>query len=203
VRRTILIAAALLLCSSATAQAHMLRHPRRMTAGQQLRYAERTIAHARTEIRWARSELHRVRAARGKTTDSTDPRRASAWRDHVIRARVILQGHAWLLTYGRQQLAAANARLLPAHYAGWRCITNGAYPGAPHEGNGYNGPYSGPLGMTTPWMGFRPPGPDWVHSPVVAVYRIAETVMARSGFSYGSMRGQWPLTFPPCAGYFR
>lgn len=90
----------------------------------------------------------------------------------------------------------------PAHYAGWNCITNGAYPGAPHEGNGYNGPYTGPLGMTTPWMGQYPPGRDWVHSPIVEVYKIAEKVMARTGFSYSAMKGQWPNTFPPCARYF-
>jgi hypothetical protein len=92
--------------------------------------------------------------------------------------------------------------VLPPHYAGWSCITNGAYPGAPHEGNGYNGRYSGPLGMSTPWMGFYPPGRDWVHSSVVSVYWIAERVAARYGFAYAFMRGQWPNTYPPCAGRF-
>lgn len=133
-----------------------------------------------------------------------------------VRARV-WRNHRWLLRYGLAEQERAEGRLAqlreaarqraiarsrPAHYAGWSCITNGATPTSPHEGNGYNGPYTGPLGMTTPWMGHYPPGSDWVHSPVTAVYAIAESVAARYGFSYSFMAGQWPQTFPPCAGFF-
>lgn len=81
----------------------------------------------------------------------------------------------------------------------WSCITNGAYPGAPHEGNGYNGPYSGPLGMTTPWMGHYPPGSDWVHSDTAAVYALAEQEYRKSGYSLAWLHGQWPETSPPCS----
>lgn len=113
--------------------------------------------------------------------------------------------HHWLgrdRTYARQILRMLRAAVLPAHYAGWSCITNGAYPGAAHEGNGYNGRYSGPLGMTTPWLGHYPPGSDWVHSSVTAVYWIAEREAARARFAYSFMKGQWPNTYPPCAGRF-
>lgn len=117
--------------------------------------------------------------------------RSVPWRATCVRARRLLR------------VARARTRTArSAHYAGWSCITNGASPRAPHEGNGHNGPYSGPLGMTTPWMGHMPPGGDWVRAPRVAVYAIAESVAAAHQFSYSFMAGQWPRTFPPCAGYF-
>lgn len=90
-----------------------------------------------------------------------------------------------------------------SHYQGWACITNGATPKSAHEGNGYNGLYTGWLGMTTPWAGHYPPGRDWVHSSQAAVYAIAEEVAALHHWDYYWMQGQWPRTFPPCAGYFR
>lgn len=99
--------------------------------------------------------------------------------------------------------AQASKNQAQRHWAGWSCITNGAYPGAPHEGNGYNGSYTGPLGMSTPWAGHYPPGKDWVHSNRAAVYAIAEQVAARYHWSYTWMQHQWPNTFPPCARYFR
>jgi len=89
-----------------------------------------------------------------------------------------------------------------SHYTGWSCITNGAYPGAPHEGNGYNGSYVGPLGMTTPWAGHYPTGSDWVHTPLTVVYGYAEQEGARHGFADWWMRQQWPRTYPPCSGFF-
>jgi hypothetical protein len=89
-----------------------------------------------------------------------------------------------------------------AHLAGWLCIHNGAYPGAPHEGRGRNGPYSGPLQMTSPWMGHYPPGGSWDNLSDSAVYAIAESVAAGQHFSYSFMRGQWPNTYPPCASRF-
>lgn len=114
----------------------------------------------------------------------------------------------WIVSLwnGRRDRAYRAYKILlrsrPAHFAGWSCITNGAYPGAAHEGNGYNGSFTGPLGMTTPWMGHYPPGRDWVHTPAVEVYRIAEAESAKRGFSYSWMVGQWPNTFPPCARFF-
>jgi hypothetical protein len=118
----------------------------------------------------------------------------------------------WLkaLAFLKQQRATAWKKLHPApvinHWAGWSCITNGAHPGTPgdpHEGNGYNpAGYVGPLGMTTPWMGYSPTGSDWVHTPVAVVYSIAEKVSAKYGWSDVWMRGQWPRTYPPCARFF-
>jgi len=87
-----------------------------------------------------------------------------------------------------------------AHWSLWSCITNGAYPGAPHEGNGYNGKYTGWLGMSTPWMGHYPPGSDWVHSAQLAVYAIAEQEFRKTGYSLTWLHGQWPQTSPPCTG---
>ncbi len=102
------------------------------------------------------------------------------------------QAEVWL-----KKLLTPPPPVIP-HWGLWSCITNGAYPGAPHEGNGYNGPYTGPLGMTTPWMGHMPPGSDWVHSPVSAVYAIAEQEYKNSGYSESWLFGQWPNTGPPC-----
>lgn len=135
------------------------------------------------------------------------PRHATCW-SHVPwskvcdRTRRKLLAHRWLHRVASERLAAM-APPAAGHWRGWSCITNGAYPKAPHEGNGYNGLYSGPLGMTTPWAGYMPPGRDWVHSNVGAVYAIAEKVAATHGFNYGWMHGQWPNTFPPCAAFFQ
>lgn len=114
------------------------------------------------------------------------------WQTTCRRARAELAAHRWLLD-------RAQARLLPNHYDGWACITNGAYAGAPHEGNGVNGAYAGPLGMTNPWAGHSG---DWVNMEPASVYAIAETVAAKHRFSDSWMRGQWPETYPPCSGYF-
>ncbi len=118
-----------------------------------------------------------------------------------LRPRRKLAAHRWLLDLAKGRLDRLYP-VGPAHLAGWRCITNGAYPGAAHEGNGYNGSWTGPLGMTTPWAGYMPPGSDWVHSDPVAVYSIAEKVAAAHRFDPVWMRGQWPNTYPPCAGLF-
>jgi len=116
------------------------------------------------------------------------------WRAVVFRR--------WQVRHRASHSASKTCAPPVGHLTGWSCITNGAYPGAPHEGNGVNGPYSGPLGMTTPWMGHYPTGGSWTRMPVRAVYAIAERVAARYGFSYSFMRGQWPMTFPPCAHHF-
>lgn len=108
----------------------------------------------------------------------------------------------WLWHEYQQTYAALHPVPAVGHYSGWSCITNGAYPGAAHEGNGYNGSWTGPLGMTTPWAGHYPPGKDWVHSNISAVYAIAEQEAAKHGWNFTWMHGQWPNTFPPCAGYF-
>lgn len=117
------------------------------------------------------------------------------WNCHAVK---------WLTREYKETYAVLHPKpVLPAHYSGWYCITNGATPRSPHEGNGYNDSYTGWLGMTTPWAGYYPPGRDWVHSDQVAVYWIAERVAAAHAFNYSWMQGQWPQTFPPCAGHFK
>jgi hypothetical protein len=110
------------------------------------------------------------------------------------------QAVSWLT----RELHQTEAALHPAvsavsHYDAWACITDGAYPGAPHEGNGYNGLYTGPLGMTNPWSGYSG---DWVRMGRAAVYAIADRVAAAHGYNDAWMRGQWPQTYPPCADKF-
>lgn len=106
------------------------------------------------------------------------------------------------LAQTRARLVAAAAPAPAGHWRLWACITDGAYAGAPHEGDGYNGPYSGPLGMTTPWAGHYPqPGRDWVSSARAYVYATAEQEYAAHGYSSAWVYGQWPNTGPPCAAY--
>lgn len=160
-----------------------------LPANEQLRLARKTVIHANSVLVFLRTHRHAG----------------------TFRVRQVMgHNHLWLRDFGAGQRDRALARLatiqaareataLPAHYAGWHCITYGAYAGAPHEGHGYNGPYSGPLQMTTPWMGQSYP---WASMSDLAVYQVAEHVAAAQGFSYSFMAGQWPATFPPCAGFF-
>lgn len=165
-----------------------------MSASQHLRHANTTLASAHSTIRFFQHHSHLLYRGPLRT-------RRVAWHEvHRARARIERAKH-------EQAVALRVLHPVPAvgHLAGWQCITNGAHPGTPrdpHEGNGYAGSYSGPLGMTTPWLGHMPPGSDWVHSDRLSVYAIAEDVAARYGFNYSFMRGQWPNTFPPCAGFF-
>jgi len=144
--------------------------------------------HALATILWARASQRELRVL-----DATSA---------LVLGRIV-QNHRWLYRTMTSRVLEAERRIAaasrPAHYKLWSCITNGAYPGAAHEGNGYNGPYSGPLGMTTPWAGHSPPGRDWVHSDVMAVYRLAEREYADRGYSSAWLRGQWPNTSPPCS----
>lgn len=120
----------------------------------------------------------------------------------VKSGRRYLQAHRYVLHYSTNKIRQLEWSGLPAHYTGWHCITYGAYPGAAHEGHGYNGPYTGPLQMTSPWMGHSAPNGDWNTLSDTQVYWVAERVAAAYGFSYSFMAGQWPNTFPPCSRYF-
>lgn len=85
----------------------------------------------------------------------------------------------------------------PPHYNGWVCIHNREGAWNDDTGNGY---YGG-LQMTYNWMGVIPGKANWL-SPLAQMW-AAERVAAQNNFSYSFMRGQWPNTFPPCAGFFR
>jgi hypothetical protein len=90
-----------------------------------------------------------------------------------------------------------------SHWTMWRCITHGPSfndTGA-HEGNGHNGSYTGPLGMTTPWAGHMPSTGDWVTAPLAEVYGDAETEFARNGYSRSWLGQQWPRTSVACLRY--
>ncbi len=179
---------------TASAGAHIIRPGcnSHLAPRAELRCARLNRQHALATVLWARRSLHTLR-----TLDASGA---------LILGRVA-ENHLWLYRTMSRRVAEAQARVeaaaRPAHYALWSCITNGAYPGAAHEGNGYNGAYSGPLGMTTPWAGHSPPGRDWVHSDVVAVYRLAELEYANRGYSRAWLEGQWPATSLPCLGLAR
>jgi hypothetical protein len=81
------------------------------------------------------------------------------------------------------------------HMAGWLCIHNreGAWNAA--TGNGF---YGG-LQMTYGWMGLV--GNAAALSPADQM-AAAEAGYRASGFSSAWMSGQWPNTYPPCAGLF-
>lgn len=171
-----LVAAAALVWS-APASAQLMTHPR--CASMRCREVSQklNLQHARFLCHYGRSATRR-------------------WGCQAVR---------WLTRELRETKLALRPRSVVLHWRGWSCITHGSSfdnTGA-HEGNGYNpAGYSGPLGMTTPWLGHMPPGRDWVHSDARAVYAIAEREAAKRGFADSWMRGQWPLTYPPCAGYF-
>lgn len=124
------------------------------------------------------------------------------WAKLCDQVRSRLNAHRWLYQRSARIWKAKYAPVLVGHVAGWSCITNGATPHSAHEGNGYNGSYTGWLGMTTPWLGHNPPASDWVHSDQMAVYAIAESEAAARHWSDSFMRGQWPQTYPPCADFF-
>jgi hypothetical protein len=80
-------------------------------------------------------------------------------------------------------------------FAGWLCIhrREGAWNAS--TGNGY---YGG-LQMTYGWMGLVKDASKLSPAQQMAA---AETGYRQSGYSDSWMRGQWPNTYPPCAGLF-
>jgi hypothetical protein len=130
--------------------------------------------------------------------------KAVPWTRTCTRARAQLRAHRWLYSLAKQRYEDLYApKYVTGHLDGWRCITNGATPRSPHEGNGYNGSYTGRLGMTTPWAGHSPSTGDWVTASEAEVYGVAETEAAKHHWSYDWMSHQWPNTYPPCASHFR
>jgi hypothetical protein len=84
----------------------------------------------------------------------------------------------------------------PAHWRGWLCIHSREGAWNADTGNGF---YGG-LQMTYNWMGVIRGKASW-YSPLKQMW-AAERVSARYGFSWSWLRGQWPNTYPPCAGLF-
>lgn len=154
--------------------AHLTHHP--LPARVQLTLADRTIHYAAGTLRFLRTHPH-AGTLRGRA--------------------VIAHNHSWLLRFGGSEHRAALARLAPAtpaHMAGWLCIHS-------REGSWTDegAPYYGGLQMTYGWMGAV--GDAAQLSPLDQMW-AAERVSARYGFSSAWMSSQWPMTYPPCAGYF-
>jgi hypothetical protein len=98
----------------------------------------------------------------------------------------------------RARLARARARLRPqpGHVAGWSCIHNReAAAWSANTGNGY---YGG-LQLSYGWAGRVRNAALLTPAEQMAV---AEAEAAGHGWSEPWMRGQWPNTYPPCAGLF-
>jgi hypothetical protein len=82
----------------------------------------------------------------------------------------------------------------PVHYSGWVCIHRQEGAWNSNTGNGF---YGG-LQMHKGWGGVL-----YAHllSPIAQI-RLAEDGYRRSGYSHSWLAGQWPNTYPPCAGHF-
>lgn len=184
-------------------QAHFLPHKKNLTLEERIAYYQRSIKHDKYALHRDNLQYQELKRRDRVLTASRPVAIVSQQRLELLK-RMGFHYAAW--KWNLQMLNAAETKwkslhpIIPpiAHWGLWSCITNGAYPGAPHEGNGYNGLYTGWLGMTTPWMGHYPPGSDWVHSSQSAVYAIAEEEYRNSGYSRNFIIGQWPNTGPPC-----
>lgn len=115
---------------------------------------------------------------------------------------LLVQGpFGWTLIRDVKRLLALEhekARLHPPHEKGWNCIHS-------REGSWADdgAPYWGGLQMSYNWMrslGGINGQANW-YSPLTQMW-AAERVSRRYNFAYSWMKGQWPNTYPPCAGYF-
>ena len=86
---------------------------------------------------------------------------------------------------------------LLSHYAGWLCIHSREGAWGSQTGNGY---YGG-LQMSYGWAG-RVTQRGVAVAPAAQI-AAADAEAREHGYCYSWMRGQWPNTFPPCAGLFR
>jgi hypothetical protein len=179
-------AAVAALYLTAPAGAHIVRRGcnSKLPARAELACARVNRQHALATIMWARRTERRLSLLDASTA--------------LILGRVVAN-HRWLYRTMTARVAEAERRIaaaaLPAHYALWNCIHAGAYPGAPHEGWSASGRYTGPLQMTSTWMGHALP---WASMSYVDVYRVAEQEYAHRGYSTAWLEHQWPETSPPC-----
>ncbi len=79
------------------------------------------------------------------------------------------------------------------HLAFWTCVHNGEGAWNADTGNGFHGG----LQMTYGWNGLV--GNAALLSPAQQI-AAAEEGFRRSGYSTSWLRGQWPMTSPPCMG---
>lgn len=186
------------LLTAAVATAALLAAP--IYAGSSLTssaaIAQQQVSSLRHGITWHRQMTWHYQALAGVARTRTD----YAERRTTSVAFLGWMNHRW----SHRQIAArrlARRRTTPVagHWSLWNCIHNGAYPGAPHEGNSSSGTYTGPLQMTAGWDGF--PVSNWYYVPIATVYADAEAAFRQHGYSTGWLEGQWPNTAPPCLKY--
>lgn len=108
------------------------------------------------------------------------------WHAHAAR---------WTARELEQTRAKIRASQRPAHMGGWICIHGREGAWNSQTGNGF---YGG-LQMTYGWMGLVSNAA--LLSPLQQMM-AAETGYRLSGYSHAWLAGQWPNTYPPCAGYF-
>lgn len=144
--------------------------------GTQLRCGQKNLWHAVTTLKFLKNH---PKAGNSRI-------RASLW-----------VGHVWLRKYAKSQIRTARARMAPAigHLQGWLCIHGREGSWTANTGNGF----FGGLQMTDGWMGLV--GQAHLLTPYQQM-AAAEEGYRRSGYSSSWMSGQWPNTYPPCAGYF-
>jgi hypothetical protein len=102
----------------------------------------------------------------------------------------------WLKREYRQTKVAMAPRVaVSSHLLGWICIHEREGAWNAQTGNGY---YGG-LQMTYGWAGRVANAALLSPSDQIAA---ADAEAREHGYNYAWMAGQWPNTFPPCAGYF-
>lgn len=115
-----------------------------------------------------------------------------------VGRRETYKARVWVKVIIRE-LAETRTALRPkpvlGHLAGWICIHNQEGAWNASTGNGY---YGG-LQMSYGWAG-RVTNAALL-SPAQQI-AAAEAEAAEHHWNYGWMHGQWPNTFPPCAGHF-
>jgi hypothetical protein len=104
------------------------------------------------------------------------------------------EASTFLIKYGNRHTEMALARMLPPHYNGWNCIHSREGPWDANTGNGY---YGG-LQAHYDWYGVARMD---LLSPLQQMWH-AENTYQNSGYSSAWLHGQWPNTYPPCAGFF-
>ncbi len=198
-KRIALATIAVWMTAAAPAWGHMLPHakqPARMSPQQEYAYGAGTARHAtRAEVRWSRTVAWF--RAHSQVFEASDPYRQFVAHSAYRHARAELRGHRWLARYGRRVRAEGWRRMHPApliaHRAGWLCIHS-------REGSWSDtgDPYWGGLQMHPGWGGVHHASdlsPD-------AQMALAEGELRKNRYSHAWLAGQWPLTYPPCAGLF-
>ena len=150
-------------------------------------------AHVQQAQQGSKTQQLRVRIAHDRGVIAAVDRQAKE-----NGSAMFLEWRVWLTRqWHARDLIRAQAALVvltrPPHYAGWLCIHR-------LEGSWQDdgAPYYGGLQMHEGWGGVYHAN---LISPLAQMW-LAEREAAKNGFSYAYMKGQWPNTFPPCAGHF-